>query len=148
LERVCSDEGLTPIDDPSNSDARFERVRIRRALENADWLDPLGVARSAANLGDADTALDWAARNEWKSAVQEKHGLIVYRKGDAPVEIVRRIVGRAIRHLATEGEGELRGRELDQVLSAMRNGEIATLRGVRCEAGREWRFTTAPARRS
>src|SRR5206468_6438153 len=90
LQQLCNAAGLNPVVDPGNSDERFERVRVRNALGYLDWLDPLAVARSAANLADADTALDWAARNEWKAAVRERGGAIAYRPGEAPPEIVRR----------------------------------------------------------
>jgi tRNA(Ile)-lysidine synthase len=148
LEQICSDAGVTPATDPSNEDERFERVRVRRALADEEWLDAAAIARSATNLADADIALDWAARMEWKSAVQEKRGAILYRPGDRPAEIVRRIIGKAVRRLATEGEPELRGREADQLLRTLMAGGVGTIRGVRCEGGREWRFTPAPPRRN
>jgi len=147
LQQICSDAEVAPAADPSNEDERFERVRFRRALADEQWLDPVAVSRSAANLADADTALDWAAKMEWKSAVREKNGGIVYLPNDTPAEIVRRVIGKAVRRLATEGEPELRGRELDQVLQALRQQGVATIRGVRCEGGREWRFAPAPPRR-
>ena len=78
----------------------------------------------------------------------ESAGLIAYRHSDAPGEIVRRIVSRAVRTLATEGEIDLRGAELDRLIEMLQQSGTATLRGVRCEGGREWRFTTAPARRA
>lgn len=146
LEQVCASAEVTPAADPSNLDERFERVRVRRALGSLDWLDAASVARSAAHLADADAALDWAAKAEWKHSVQEKRGSIVYRLSETPAEIVRRIVTRAIRKLATEGEPELRGRELDHLLAELGAGRDATLRGVRCSGGIEWRFIAAPAR--
>ena len=148
LEEICTAAGLTPIADPSNHDERFERVRMRAALNDAKWLDAAAIAHSAANLAEADAALEWAAKNEWRGRVQEKRDLISYRPGDVPPEIVRRILGRAVRTLATEGDFELRGRELDQLMSALSRGGEATLRGVHCRGGAEWRFTPAPARRS
>jgi tRNA(Ile)-lysidine synthase len=148
LEHICAEAGLTPIADPSNHDDRFERVRVRQALANRDWLDASSIARSAANLADADDALDWAAKTEWNHAVRERFGWIVYRPGQAPAEVLRRIVSRIIRKLATEGDPELRGRELDHLLGELGSGADATIRGVRCSGGREWRFTVAPARRS
>src|SRR5437763_377304 len=138
LEQVCASAEVTPAADPSNLDERFERVRVRRALGSLDWLDAASVARSAAHLADADAALDWAAKAEWKHSVQEKRGSIVYRLSETPAEIVRRIVTRAIRKLATEGEPELRGRELDHLLAELGAGRDATLRGVRCSGGIEW----------
>lgn len=147
LEQVCAGAGLTPVSDPSNEDERFERVRVRRALAEMDWLDSAALARSATNLADADTALDWAAKNEWRHSVHERRGGIAFRPGDAPTEIVRRIVIRAVRRLATEGDPDLRGRELDQLLDSLKQGNTATLRGVLCSGGSEWRFTTAFPRR-
>ena len=146
LAQVCEAAGLSPAADPSNDDCRFERVRVRGALAEAGWLDAAAMARSAANLADADDALDWAMRKEWKHSVTERRDAITYRPDDAPAEIVRRIVARAIRKLATEGEGELRGLELDRLLASLKDGGTATLRGVRCEGGREWRFAAAPRR--
>lgn len=147
LEQVCAEAGVTPVADPSNDDDRFERVRVRRALAADYWLDAAAIARSAANLADADAALDWAVKKEWRHAVRERPGAIAFPPTDLPAEIVRRMVARAVRKLATEGDPELRGRELDQLLGALSNGGEATLRGVRCGGGKEWLFTVAPARR-
>lgn len=148
LLRICADAGISPSVDPSNFDDRFERVRIRRALADADWLDPAAVARSAAHLADADTAIDWAARLEWDRNVHERHDDIQYRPGGAPAEIVRRLVARALRKLATEGEEEIRGSELDRLLRSLACGEVSTLRGVQCSGGKEWRFRAASPRRT
>jgi tRNA(Ile)-lysidine synthase len=148
LEQICTEAGLSPAADPSNQDERFERVRVRTALSGLGWLDPAAVARSAANLGDADAALDWAMKGEWKHSVSERRDAIHYRPGDAPAEIVRRIVTRAVRKLATEGKAELRGPELDRLLAELASGGDATIRGVSCSGGHEWRFTPASPRRS
>lgn len=149
LEAVCASAGADPIQDPSNEDEQFERVRVRKALAIADWIAPAAIAASAGHLAEADGALHWAATLEWQRAVIQGGGLIVYKPTDAPREIRRRIIRRAILTLATEGGGaELRGREIDQVLLALRTGRRATLRGVLCIGGPEWRFTRAPARRS
>ena len=149
LEAVCASAGVVPVQDPSNEDEQFERVRVRKALAAAEWIDPAAIAASAAHLAEADGALHWATTLEWQRAVTEGQGQIVYKPTDAPREIRRRIIRRAILAFASEGGGaDLRGRELDQVLAALRTGRRATLRGVLCIGGPEWRFTRAPARRS
>ena len=146
LEQVCGDGGLTPVMDPSNQDERFERVRIRRALAGLDWLDAGAVAHSATILAEADVALEWAAKAEWERNVAERRGRIIYRPSGAPAEIVRRIVGRAIRKLATEGEFEPRGAELTRLVSTLTDGGSATLRGVLCDGRADWTFIPAPNR--
>jgi len=147
LERICEEAGVTPADDPSNRDDRFERVRVRRGLASADWLDVEAAALSARNLADADFALDWAARSEWDSQVSRNEGDVLYRP-KAPFEIQRRVLGRVIAELAAEGDGEiLRGRELETLALALGEGETATLRGVLCSGGETWSFRPAPPRR-
>lgn len=149
LEEICSEAGVKPAADPSNEDEQFERVRVRQALGRADWLDPVAIASSANHLAQADAALHWATTQEWRRAVTRGGGGLVYQPGNAPPEIRRRIARRAVMRLATEGGGaELRGRELDQLIAVMMRGGKATLRGVLCIGGKQWRFTRAPARRA
>lgn len=146
LKQICREAGLTPAADPSNEDQKYERVRVRKALAGLDWLDAAAAAQSAANLADADAALEWAAGAEWDEHVQEKRGSITYRRSEAPSEIVRRVVVRAIRKLATEGDRDPRGAELSRLISTLSNGETATLRGVLCTGGPEWHFVPSPNR--
>ena len=147
LEEICADAGITPVEDPSNADPQFERVRVRQALVRMPEIDVGAVGRSLAHLGQADAALRWAAANEWQRAVTAGDKEVVYRPGDSPLEIRRRIVARAIAGLASEGKGaDLRGRELDRVMLALRSGGKATLRGVLCSGGEQWRFIPAPNR--
>ena len=147
LEAVCAAAGIEPARDPSNEDEQFERVRVRRALSANGWLDAASLGASAAHLAQADDALDWAVDQEWQRAVTRGATDIVYPPSDAPPEIRRRIVRRAVLSLATEGAGELRGHELDHLLATLANGGKATLRGVLCTGGAEWRFSKAPQRK-
>lgn len=147
LEQVCADAGVAPAADPSNEDEQFERVRVREALGSADWLDAAAIARSARNIAQADAALHYATTQEWLRAVANAGGAIVYTPDNAPPEIRRRVARRAVLLLATEGRGiDLRGRELDQLMAVMMTGRKATLRGVLCTGGKQWRFAKAPAR--
>lgn len=148
LGQVCVAAGLRPAADPSNDDQQFERVRTRQALAEADWLDPNAIARSAANLAQADAALRWATDIEWKRAVKAGPDGVIYQPTGAPLDIVRRIVRRAVLRLATEGGGaELRGGELDRLVAVLNKRKKATLRGVVCVGGEEWRFAKAPPRK-
>jgi len=148
LEHICAEASLTPVIDPSNADDRFERVRIRQALSDAEWLDPAAIAASAAHLASADEALDWAVDQEWRRAVSETEGSLTYTPSGAPAEIVRRLVARAVATLAHEATADtLRARELDPLIATLAAGGQATLRGVHCQGGPHWRFSPAPKRR-
>jgi tRNA(Ile)-lysidine synthase len=146
LEQVCQQARLVPADDPSNEDDRFERVRVRRFLRATDWLDGAAIARSAAHLADAETALEWATRRAWKHAVRVGRDSLLVSPEELPREILRRIVARTVRELATEGDPELRGGELDRLLTTLLAGEQATIRGVLCRGASKWQFTAAPRR--
>jgi len=145
LEGVCAAAGVAPVADPSNDDEQFERVRVRRALAMTS-LDPEMLARSAAHLASAAEALDWSAEQLWRRSVTTEPDCIRYNQSDAPDELVRRIVARAIAQLATEGPTGLRGAELDRAVETLRSGGTGTLRGVQFTGGNLWTFISAPKR--
>jgi tRNA(Ile)-lysidine synthase len=149
LEQICNAFGLSPANDPSNADEQFERVRVRKGLALSGWINSRGVALSAQNLAEADGALRWATTQAWNQAVFENDDAIVFTPAGVPREIRRRIMLRAIGKLATEGGGaELRGREIDRLLAVLAKGAKATVRGVLCAGGAQWRFSKAPPRRT
>lgn len=146
LADVCKDSGFTPALDPSNEDEQFERVRVRKGLAGSHWLDPESIARSAGHLAAADAALHWATDREWEEQVKRGPNAIAYVPR-APLEIRRRIARRAVAALAREGvRNPLKGRELDRLLGVLLKGGKATIRGVLCVGGKQWRFTPAPRR--
>ena len=147
LASVCEAVGIVPVADPSNEDELFERVRVRRALADMPWLDPLAVSRSATHLASADSALHWATTQAWDQRAIVEAGEVRFDPAGLPDEILRRFARRAVLRLATEGAGaDLRGGELDQLLPVLRSGKRATLRGVVCSGGKIWRFIPAPNR--
>ncbi|WP_370032659.1 tRNA lysidine(34) synthetase TilS [Qipengyuania mesophila] len=67
LRQIVEELGLPFVEDPSNRDASFDRVRIRRELEHASWIDPLALAQSAAHLEEAERTLQSIADQLWDS---------------------------------------------------------------------------------
>jgi tRNA(Ile)-lysidine synthase len=149
LQAVCDAAGIRTAEDPSNLDARFDRVRLRQALAGSNFLDPEAIARSAANLAEAEEALRWASHREWLSQVRQTADRVRYRPTrDAPREIRRRVLLDALLFLDDSfADTPPRGREVDHLLAVLEDGGTATLRNILCRGGSEWRFERAPPRR-
>ena len=58
------------VDDPSNLDERYDRIRMRKALAEADWLDAAALARSATHLQEAELTLQSLADMSWEGSAQ------------------------------------------------------------------------------
>lgn len=144
LAEVVALSGFAAADDPSNRNEIFERVRVRKALGQADWLDAIALAQAADRLADADESLEWAADREWADAVVVTDRLITYRP-DAPRAIRLRVLERVI---ALIGQSEPRGSELSRWLNSVESGRTATLAGVKgaSKAG-IWHFSPVPSHR-
>lgn len=145
LEAIVRDCGLTPVDDPSNRDDRFDRARLRKALASADWLDPLAASRSAAALADAEEALGWAAQMYEYRQVTAANGVLRFDPGHLPRELVRRIVTNCLQRVNRAANP--RGEAIERLIQALCAGETATLADVLCHGGANWTFEPAPPRR-
>ncbi|HUQ13804.1 MAG TPA: tRNA lysidine(34) synthetase TilS [Novosphingobium sp.] len=146
LEAIVAAAGLAPVSDPSNSDPRFDRARLRDAMASAPWLDPPSLAAAAAHCADADEALDWTAEQEWNTHVSHADAGLAYDPA-APRAIRLRVIERIVAQLGREGIP--RGGEVARLLDTLERGGVATLAGVRADGmDRSWRFAPAPPRRS
>jgi tRNA(Ile)-lysidine synthase len=144
LAAIAEAAGLDPARDPSNDADRFDRVRMRKALAEADWLDIPALSASAANLADADAALEWAATRELAEAVSWDGETALYRPG-APRAVALRVITRIVERL---GHDHPRGGGVARMHDALAAGKAATLAGVAARSGPEgWHFRPAPARR-
>ena len=145
LWAVVAASGLIPADDASNHDPRYDRVRMRLNLAQADWLDQAAIAQSAAHLADADDALEWAAAREWAEHVESGSLGISYRP-HAPRAIYLRVVNRIVTTLAGQ---EPRGAAVAQLCDALLRGEAASIGTLVARANRSgWSFRQAPKRRN
>lgn len=150
LAALALDRHLPFVDDPSNSDDRFDRARLRHALKSQSVMDPAAAARSAAWLAEADEALDWAvdrAVASWPDA-DDPH---IIRDHAYPPEIFRRIVTRRLRD--ADPALTLRGASLHGVIGAMRDGRRAMVGALLIDSlpsadGAAWRISKAPRRKA
>jgi tRNA(Ile)-lysidine synthase len=108
--------GLAWLDDPSNTNDRFERVRIRRLLPvlAAQGIGAAAMALSAHRLGRASAALDLLTSALWNEAVRAAGSgpdaaLIIDRAhlASAPAELRIRLLMRAITTIGAQVEPPL-----------------------------------------
>ena len=149
LVELALENDLPFVDDPSNSDNRFDRARLRHALQSQNVIDPEAAARSAQWLTEADEAIDWAVEQliaSWPDASD----IAVIRNDAYPPEMFRRIV--ALRLRANAAQLAIRGASLDGVIAAMHKGKRAMVGSllidpVRGFEGTIWRISAAPRRK-
>jgi len=144
LAQLLAEAGVEAVQDPSNSDDRFDRARIRKVLVAADWLDVPALAASAAHLADADAALEWAAQREWAEQVERAPLGLVYRPA-APRAVVLRVLARIVADL--DGAAA-RGGAVARLFDALVARQPASIGGLVARAMPEgWSFTKAPPRK-
>lgn len=149
LVGIALENDLPFVDDPSNSNNRFDRARLRQALKSQTILDPAAAARSAGWLAEADEALDWAVERliaSWPDASD----IAVIRNESYPAEMFRRIVAQRLR--ANAAQLAIRGGSLEGVIAAMHKGKRAMVGAllidpVRGFEGTIWRISDAPRRK-
>ena len=144
LAEVVTAAGLEPVNDPSNFDDQFDRARLRKALDGADWLDVSALAASAAHLADADGAIEWAAQREWNECVSRAPLGLTYRP-QAPRAAALRVIARIVRELGGE---EVRGSAVARLFDSLMARETASIGNLVARTTPEgWSFTKAPPRR-
>ena len=145
LEAVVAAAGIEAAQDPGNGDERFDRARLRRQMTEAPWLDAAALARSAALLAEAETALQWAAARLFAARSEAAEGKVALRPQGLPPELVRRLVLRCLRLVAPAAQP--RGDQLVALVARLQSGGSGTLSGVKASGGDIWRFEPAPPRR-
>jgi tRNA(Ile)-lysidine synthase len=133
LRAYLTSLGVRWIEDPSNEDESFGRVRARRALES---LAPLGIEaealfRVALNLRDASDALGQMASDFARSKVKAAGGDLIFDRTALrrlPAEIARRLVGHALMFVASAGYPPRR-EPLEGVMEHLRATGSVTLHG-------------------
>nr|WP_276593111.1 tRNA lysidine(34) synthetase TilS [Sphingomonas sp. GC_Shp_3] len=154
LRGVAVAAGLPFVDDPSNTAERFDRARFRRWVEDADWIDPLNIARAAGYVAEAEADLATISGWFWSDRARPAEpGEVRIDMAGLPREIRRRLVRIAIESVRTaQGLGGpwTAASNVESLLDALgAGGRSATQAGVMASAaGDIWHFREAPARRS
>ena len=125
--------GIAWIDDPSNDNTDFDRVRIRQAMQ-AMGLDVPALARAANHIQEARDALSHYAAHAAREAEARDGRLTLPRRAyqDAPPEIRRRLIVAACRWI-TGADYPPRRATVLHALNAVATGHRVTLDGALIE---------------
>jgi tRNA(Ile)-lysidine synthase len=131
--------GVAWAEDASNEDARFARVRARRAVAAmADaGVGPAEIAALAERMADLRAALEAVTADAAARVARVDRGDVILDAAGLsalPVELRRRLVLAAVMWISSAEYGP-RGIELDRFVAAMSEGRAATLAGVRLTVG-------------
>ncbi|CUJ87168.1 tRNA(Ile)-lysidine synthase [Shimia thalassica] len=149
LQSYLQDRDIQWVDDPSNEDEVFDRVRARRALVTlADvGIDSSALAQVSRNMSDAKVALhDQMADLAWTHARIESGDLLIRREAftDVPVEISRRLLLVALQWVSGNGYAARREplvallRSIQQNQGGTLQGCLVTVDDQNCRIGREY----------
>lgn len=144
LESMVSHAGIEPVRDPSNTDPRFDRARLRPRLAQADWLSIEGLARSAALLSEAEDEIVRICTLEFLREVdtQERETRYTPKGG---VYIRKRIV----QMIYADRGREVTLAQVADLIASLDSGKAANLAGTIARPGKGvWTFTPEPPRRS
>lgn len=141
LEAALRAEGAGWIEDPSNADTRYERVRLRKAMAELVRLGYTaeGFARAARRMRRASEALEAATRGflaaHARAAEAGYCALDMAALGEAAEEIALR-AARRVMEAVRGGETGAGLSRLEALTATLRGGEFraATLGGCRFEA--------------
>ena len=131
LADIVRRAGIVPVRDPSNEDGHFDRVRMRRALAEADWIDPVAIARSARFLQDAERIVEdelRRVRRDWVHADGEAIWFVPGHTRLVEVGIVRSIIA--------DLGGQARGGAAARMVDTLHREGVATLGGIVARRGR------------
>jgi tRNA(Ile)-lysidine synthase len=126
LADIVARAGLSPARDPSNADEAYDRVRLRRALADADWLDVEAIAASARHLAQADEAIEFMVEREWDERVSVAAGGAIHYAPEAPRAIALRVVARIVAGFG----GNPRGGAIAQLVERLERGTGGNVAGV------------------
>ncbi len=134
------------IEDPSNKNENFERIRARKVLEA---LEPLGItvcglAEVADNMLEARKALEWQTFLAARDSIYVNGGAVVVddrKMRLMPDEVQRRLLVRAMNWISGEAY-PARRQAVMSVLKGLRRGQAGTAEGchARRVGGAVWIF--------
>lgn len=124
-------QGIGWVDDPSNADARFARIRARTVLAGQPGAVEALAALAASRRAEV-ARLNVAARQAAADLAFDRGEIRLSASilANLPPDIARRLIGAALRYLAPPGPAP-RGAALTRLMDRISIGEGGPLHGVR-----------------
>lgn len=138
LEAIAARSRFAPVRDPTNESLAFDRSRIRAALAQAEWLDPLAIARSAALLAEAQQAISQLADEEFLDRAFDEGDGYRYHPAGPKVIMIEVVLG-----ILKQMGSVARRSEVARLVERLMAGEPASLGGVLVRP-KQWRDPDEP----
>lgn len=146
LRSYLTGAGITWVEDPSNEDTRFDRIKARRALDAlADiGIDADSLSVVAHNMNEAREALEVFTQNAARDCIRLSHGCVVFDRDKLlalPSEVQRRLWCHVL-DWTNPSPYPPRRAALAQLLGAVDAQQATTLGGcvIKCRKGEVWLF--------
>jgi tRNA(Ile)-lysidine synthase len=135
LRAYLLSRGVRWVEDPSNEDEGFDRVKARRAMAALEPLGigPTGLFRVALNLRDASDAIAEVAAQVARERVRAAGGDLIFDRTALrrqPTEVVRRLLAGALMFVGGASYPPRRA-PLEAVVLQVEEGGNGTLHGCR-----------------
>lgn len=135
LIQICTAAGIETINDPSNSNDDYDRVKIRQGLEKCESLglspiiDPIMAQKSAAHLDDAESALQFSAALLAKERIEKIGDNFALDIANLPLEYQRRLLTQALAQM--DESIKPRGVALDNAIKSLNDNIISMIGDIK-----------------
>jgi tRNA(Ile)-lysidine synthase len=147
LLAICVAAKITPVDDPSNIDTDFDRVKMRQWLAAMPHpLDPVAATRSAAALDETSLALEWMVQRLAAERIEVRGNQYFFDPEGLPRELLRRLVIHIM--ALAEPEKTPKGEAISRLIGSLSGGKTVTQGNILCIGGPVWQFRPAPPRKN
>lgn len=159
LITVCKDANIDPIDDPSNLNKDFDRVKVRQWLQHQQTddqttlLDSTKVAKTALYMQEAEIALQYSVNILANKRIKKQDDQVIINASQLPYEYQRRLLLIGLQTISDTKSP--RGSTLENAIKQLNNNNISMIGDIKCTAVRKekgadlylWQLTKAPPRR-
>ncbi|MFM9853076.1 MAG: tRNA lysidine(34) synthetase TilS [Sphingomonadaceae bacterium] len=146
LRAIVDAAAIIPVDDPTNDDPHYDRVRLRRMFADNPWLNAAALATSANILAETNRALDWSAEREAERRISHDRAGVSIDPTYLPTDLLRRLTLIALRRI--DPTITPRGGQLTALIDALGQHKKTTIGDIVCQGGQIWHMAAAPPRRT